>query len=221
MFENFKTENPIIRKYIESRNTGREFFKKIYDKDLVPISLTNRGGRLLKLIKNGIYLFDSEEDMTIIQEFIINNLKQDGKKVPEIYRDKFGADSDLEAEFLEGLIEYSHTSLFEIVDIDRENFTIHLVDLLDENEPYSYIDLNLSQSTIIGTLIFLRIVELSEFNVSTGCGFPFPPAFKKHYRKEAKKIQRSIKTKNKEARRFITFYFLHKKFGIEFRTSEN
>jgi len=215
-----KSSNPLIKRYLELREIGRKTHSLMAKEPQIDVSIFVKGsarilGMLKKTVGENVITLEDESDMGVLNDFVYFEYLQDNKSFTELYYELHKAKlSRLEIESFEAKLNY-FVSLFEVIDKDSERCEITLRDLLNpEEEDVVIIDFNYSQSVIVGSWMFTRVIPFTDLNMSSGVSFPF-------YRKNRNKILREHKTNMKkpsgyseDVRIYKSFYELHKKYGI-------
>ena len=210
----FFTKNKILKKYKNYREVGKELNQKIIDR-YVGREVFLLSGKYLGLVKKDALMFDNESETVALMDFSINECRINGKTAVELYKEKVRVDNDIETEILDGLIN-SYTSLFKITNIKRSEKKLILADLLKNNDnPIEIIDIGFSQTAASDFLIFLRIVPFADFNITGGFGFPFDEDLEEELLKEYKHIAKRVKSSDESIKRYVAFFKLHKRHGIE------
>jgi hypothetical protein len=146
---------------------------------------------------------------------IFNEYHINGKKAVQLYKDKVMLKNDIEGEILDALVK-SYTSLFKIVDINQKDNKLILIDTLNKNsDPIEIIDIGFSKTAFTGLLIFIRIVQLADFNITGGFGFAFNGNLEEYLLREFKQFTKRVKSSSESIKRFVAFFKLYRRCGIE------
>lgn len=188
---------------------------KIMDKCLDRITL-KKSGKLLGISKRGTFVFDSEDETSVLMDFALNDYRFVNKNVVERYQEKYGYEDKIEKDILNALTN-SYTSLFKIISIKPLENTLILEDLLNDKEGnIKLMDIAFSKTlTEENFLIFTRILTFKDFNMTSGVSFIFPSGKENFLVKQYNKKIRDRKLNNKPVKRFIMFYEFNKKHGID------
>lgn len=209
----FFTKNKILKKYKNYREVGKELNQKIIDR-YVGREVFLLSGKYLGLVKKDALMFENESETVALMDFSINECRINGKTAVELYKEKVKVDNDIETEILDGLIN-SYTSLFKITNVKRREKKLILADLLNNNNPVEITDIGFSQTAASDFLIFLRIVSFADFNITGGFGFPFDEDLEEVLLKEYKQIAKRVKSSDESIKRYVAFFKLFKRHGIE------
>jgi len=203
-----------IEKYKKYRKVGMKLNHRIMDKCLDRDTL-RKSAKLLGIIQKGTFVFDNEDETSVLMDFALNDYRFINKNVVERYREKFGWKNEIEKDIFDAL-SASYTSLFNITSISRLENTLILSDLLNKKDDIKLIDIAFSNTIIhSGYLLFTRLLPFKDFNMTSGVTFVFPPYKENHLIREYKKKTKKIKSDNDTIKRFIAFYKLNKTLGID------
>ena len=203
-----------VKKYKKYRKIDMKLNHKIMDKCLDRDTL-NKSAKLLGIIQKGKFVFDNEDETSVLMDFALNDYRFVNKNVVEKYSEKYGWKNTIEKDIFNALSN-SYTSLFKITSISRSNNTLILTDILNKENDIKLIDIAFSNTiTHSNYLLFTRILPFKDFNMTGGVSFIFP-ADKTNFliRQYNKKISLN-KSGNEAVKRFVIFYELNKKHGID------
>jgi hypothetical protein len=211
----FFNKNITIAKYEKYREVGKALNQKIINRFVDRVIMLS-SGKYLGLVgigKRNTLIFDNESETAALMDFAINEYNIDGKNAAQLYKENELFD-DIEAEIL-GAMAKSYTSLFKITDIKDDDNKLTLANLLDKNsDPVEIIDIGLSQTSIPGILIFLRVVPLKEFNITGGFGFAFMSALEEILLMEYKQRAKNVKSSSESLKRYVAFFKLNRRYGL-------
>jgi len=90
-----------------------------------------------------------------------------------------------------------------------------VTDLLnDDDDEISVTDVNLSETAEPGVLLFFRLVQYDEFNMTSGVSFPFPADEEDRLLREYERDTDHIDSQPESADRFVAFFDLYRAYGI-------
>lgn len=205
----------LTEKYKTYRSVGRELNNKIaatYAKRRVLL----KSAKLLGIVKRGVLVFDSEDEMDVLMDFALNEYRVNNQNAVELYRRQTGLENEIEEEILDALVS-SYTSLFKITSVSKRQHLLVLSDLLNRREDIELIDIGFSRTAIPGLLLFLRVVHCKDFNMSSGIAFVFPGDLEDYLLGRYKRLRGRAKSRQNSIKRFVSFYKLSKTDGIEVR----
>jgi hypothetical protein len=136
----FFTRNKTLKKYKSYREVGKILNDKIIER-YMSREIVLLSGKYLGIVKKDNLIFDNESESVALMDFIINECRINGKTVVELYKEKVRVDDDIEVDILDGLIS-SYTSLFKIINVNRNEKKLILADVLKNNDtPIEIIDM--------------------------------------------------------------------------------
>lgn len=176
------------------------------------VEIIEKVGCLFSIYQDKVFMFDNDNDIGIINDYVNNEIILDGKRGYEIYIETASELSYEDVEFLNAL-KKSRTSFF-IVEktIPTENIIV-LLDMLT-NEKVEVMDINFSQSNSVGVMLFTRIIPIDDIYIFSGMAlFVYdniqPETVFRLFRRELKKI----KVDDLEGRKYIAAYKVYKSYG--------
>lgn len=204
----------LMKRYKKIREVGLPLNHKMIESYLDHDILYD-SARLLGILKGDLFVFDSEDEASVLMDFALHDYKLKGRSAVEVYREKVGGQNEVENEILAALPS-AYTSLFEVVAISGN--TIILKDLLKKEDRFiRLIDIGFSLTATPGMLIFTRIVPFKDFNMTSGISFLFRGNLKKYLIRRYRRISKKIESNSDSMKRFIAFFKLHRKCGEEVR----
>jgi hypothetical protein len=171
-----------------------------------------RAAEQLGMVEGGKIVFSGEQESDVLMDFALNDFREGGMTAVERYAEKAGGADEIEKELIEGLLA-SYTSLFREASVSRESRTIELEDVLGGKGRVQIIDKGLSMSYAEHTLLFLRIVPLKAFNMTSGIFFAFPEGTKSRMLRAYENIYQRTPLDNDATRRFAAFFRTSRIFG--------
>ncbi len=205
----------LIEKYKTYRKVGKELNHKIMDSCL-DRDVLEKSARLLGIIRGGTLIFDSEDETSVLMDFALNEYRVDNKNIIEIYRDKIGWQNEIEKDILDALLS-SYTSLFKVTSISEVENTLILTDILNKRDNIKLIDIAFSKTAATGLLLFIRLVQFKDFNMTSGVSFIFPGGSEEYLIRRYKKLSKKITSDSNSIKRFVSFFKLNKTDGMEVR----
>ncbi len=203
----------LVEKYKKYRKVGMNLNNKIMETSL-DHDIIMEAARLLGIARGeNVLMFETEDESSVLMDFILNDYRVNSQSIIAIYRDKMGWENEIEKEILEALLS-AYTSLFRITSISKGE-KIVLEDLINRKEGIELIDINLSKYGVPGLLLFTRIVPLKDFNMTSGVSFAFPGTLEKYLLKRYKILGKKVKSSRESVKRFVAFHKLSKTKGIE------
>ncbi len=205
-----------IKKYETYRKIGMELNHRIIDSCL-DRDVLMKSAKLLGIVGGGdIFIFDSEDETSVLMDFALNEYRLNNKNTIEVYREKMDWRNEIERDILDALLS-SYTSLFKVTSISESENTLLLDDILNKKGNIKLIDIGFSKSGMPGLLLFIRLVPFKNFNMTSGIAFVFPGELERYLLRRYKKLSKKVKSDSDSIKRFISFFRLNKTDGIEVR----
>jgi len=202
----------LMERYKKIREIGLPLNHKMIESCL-DHDILYSSAKLLGILKGDQFVFDSEDETSVLMDFALHEYKLNGRNVAQIYREEVGGQNEVENEILAALPS-AYTSLFEIVAISRK--TIILKDLLKEEDRFiRLIDIGFSLTGTPGMLTFIRVVPFKDFNMTSGISFLFRGSDKKYLIRRYRRISKKIESDSDSMKRFIAFFKLNRECGEE------
>ncbi|MCK8058164.1 MULTISPECIES: hypothetical protein [unclassified Fusibacter] len=173
-----------------------------------------RAAELLEVLENDTIVFNNNTDIDYLMDFAIYEKWNDGKSQLLKFIEKYDNELHEEERIVIAAMKDAETSLFEVVDFDREQKTVCVKDLFNDEKRIEFIDIGLSSSIDIGTLLFTRLIKFDSFNMTSGTCFTFLGDHKHFIIRKSKKLMKKMNSGDLSADRFITFFKLNETDGI-------
>ncbi len=172
--EDFETRREeILETYARYRELAWDWSDKAFD-----VAQKQASGDAVKfmarqmgiMVGNTVF-FESEHEMSILQDFVIFGTPQQGERAIERFIDRTLEEGELterERQFLES----RRHDRFAVVEVVRPiyDFGMYCEDYLVGDELF-IVDRNMSKTVEPGTLIAIRLIRIDDWYVSTGAGF--------------------------------------------------
>ncbi|MGR8935828.1 MAG: hypothetical protein ACU837_15815 [Gammaproteobacteria bacterium] len=175
--------------------------------------------RLLGLLKNDIFVLDSDIDTDCLADFMLADYRdRNGKNILQLYLEKHQNDLSAAEQTLLAERIAAYSSLFDIKAADSKNSTVLLADVFNEGNEVEIVDIGLSTSLIPERfLLFSRIVKGEGFYATSGVSFVFDKQDEALLKEKYRKMIKNVVVKDEQAKKFIVFFKLNRKFGLEIR----
>lgn len=209
-----------IDEYLKIRETGKNLAYKILNFNKDGKNALLYAGKLLDFWDGKAMVFDKEEESDVLMDFLIYEKNKYGQKLIDLFYDSDFELTDLEEEIAEGQVNY-HSSLFEILKIDKSNSTLILMDVLNkEIADFILIDMGLSKTSKPGLLIYTRLIPIRKMNMTSGVSFGFESRFKERILSDIS-LERLKKRRNlNSGELYILMHKKSKQYGIDINKIE-
>lgn len=214
-----------IKDYRRYRKAGVNLNSKIIDK-LFTREMTAASAKFLGIALDSedgdkcVLNFESNHELDLLNDFLVYDWQEDNKTLIQQYLHQYGADSKAERDLLAAAIK-AYSSLFEVILVDADRNVVLLKDLLcPDNPELNLTDIAFSQSMYPGAIVFLRILPLLGFHMSSGAPMAFPPIdITRLDLAQSTDSSVPIQVSHASAKRFQFFFKLQRESGIEVRTT--
>jgi hypothetical protein len=201
--------------YEEHREVGRELNSKLMDSYLNH-DILMESARLLGIVgEDDTLVFDTDEEMSIMMDFALNDYQQQGRTAVEVAWENQDWENEMEKDHLEGLLR-SYTSLFKVTAVNSSENIIEIMDVLNKKST-KFIDIGFSKTATQGLLVFFRLVPYENFNATSGVSFAYRGDIEDHLQTVYRGVKKNIESRPEPVKRYVAFYKLYKKYGANTR----
>ena len=138
----------------------------------------------------------------------------DGSSKLAIYKKNHNEKNEEEHKLLQ-VMEKSDTSLYKVVEIDRDNKTVLLKDVLrPSNDEFKVADTGMSETLNENILVFTRLLHLENYSMTSGLIFIFRREHQEYLLRRSRKIAKKLEHGNDSDKRFIAFFELNRRDGL-------
>ncbi len=210
----FIEDTPLVKKYKKYRQTGQKLHSQVHEIGLKDEAF-EEATALLGIRKGKTIVLENENEVASVMDFALYDCRWQGKSAVERYQEEVGGKTAIERDLLTGILS-AYTSLFRIESVRKAERTLTFTDLLaDGSDPVQIIDVGFSETAVPGLLIFFRLVPLAEFNMSAGAAFVFPANRERYLLRQHKAIMRQVKSEDTAVQRYVAFFKLNQRVGLE------
>lgn len=202
----------ILGKYKEYRKIQTNLHSKILDKCVSPDDIY-RTAELLGILKNNTIIIEADYENDAVYDFNVYEKIKDGKNSVSQYIE-LGEETIAQEDELLSVMVKTDTSLYEVVQCEKEKGLIILKDVLsDSYETFMVRDIGLSTISK-NFLVFTRLIHLDEFSMTSGLGFLFRENHKQYLLKRSKKLMKKVNSGDPSIDRFLAFFQLNRSDGL-------
>jgi hypothetical protein len=157
-----------LARYKHLRQVGLQFNNRLVQS--IPKSVLDEGGKKLGILKKGVLVLDSEDEIAVLMDYCIYDVQRQGRNTVERYLVEFppAPDSD-EMVLLKAMCEARY-SLFAVEAVES-GIGVHVRDLL-RDEPHFIVDIGFSRTAPIGMILAARIMAPEGIAMTTGAALP-------------------------------------------------
>jgi hypothetical protein len=204
----------LIEQYKKYRQVGLKLNHRIID-ICVTHDLLMKSAQLLGINQGNKFFFDTEDESSVLMDFVLNEYRIQNKTVVDTYREKFGGKNQIEKDILD-VLSSSYTSLFKVTDIVKRENTLILQDILNKKSNIHLLDIAFSQTMEKAGrhLLFTRLIPFKYFNMTGGAALVFSSTFEQVLLRQYIKERKNVSSNNKNIKRFVAFFKLNKIYGM-------
>jgi hypothetical protein len=160
-----------LPRYLRLREVGRSVASALVKR--LPKDVLDEGGTRLGILRGGVLVFDSEDEMAVLMDFCIHDIRRHGRNAVEAYLEEapYPPDSD-EMIFLQGLKD-AYYSLF-LIEAAEPGIGVQVRDAARGGTTF-IMDVGFGRSAVPGLILATRILSPENFAMTTGAGLPLGP----------------------------------------------
>ncbi|SFG79554.1 hypothetical protein [Sporolactobacillus nakayamae] len=174
---------------------------------------------LLDILEGKDIVLESGIEKDAILDFNVYRKIKNEQNAASLYREQENETNEKEAILLSAM-EKADGLLYEIVKINKEKNSILLKEAENDTEAVEVIDVGLSETLNKNTLIFARLIHLSQFSLTSGMEFLFLKEHKHYLKQRSRKLMKKINSGNISDDRFIAYFKLNRTDGLPAFTQE-
>ena len=179
---------------------------KVIDK-YIDDQVLDDAARSLGLGEDHQLFLDTEDDLSVMMEYSIYEIRRENQNFIERYQHEVGGRNRVERDLLTAKAN-ARTGLFRVDEIWSDRYSLRLSNLLDERIQIELTDISFSQSITRNVIIFFRPLEFSEFTTS-GVAFTFSQEMETELKECWAKWD-----KLESAERYVQIFKLYKSKGL-------
>ncbi len=203
----------MLELYRQYRHLLMELHSNII-KTVMPDMWKNSASRLGILKTTGDIDVHDKTENEYFFDFTLYERIHNNKSIIDIFLKNNKTLNMMEYELLLGM-KRAFTSLYQIIEIKREKCQIILKDILNRERLITLTDINFSQTCKVNQILFTRIIELTNFNFTSGMTIIFKGTYKNKLLEECQK-QSLFETD--EIHRYISLFHMNRKIGLTMYT---
>jgi len=197
------------------RKSGMDLAYKILDTLSKKNKEMQHAGKLLGFWDGKAMIFDSEEEVDVLMDFVLYEKNNFGIKLIDKFYDSAYDLSEIEEEILEGMVDY-HSSLFQIKSIDSVNCIITLIDLFDKKQTeFKLMDLGISKTGSARIIFYTRLIPIRDVYMTSGVSFGFDASVKNKILSDISLLRFKLRRKMDSSDLFILTHKASKQYGLE------
>ena len=158
----------LLPRYKHLRQVGLELNNRLVK--TLSKSTLEEGGKKLGIFKNNAITLDTEDEISVLMDCCIHDLRRQGKNAIEHYLAESPPAADSDEMVLLQALRQARFSLF-VVEAVEPGVGVHVRDLL-RDEPLFLVDVGFSRSTPLGMILAARVMAPEGIGMTTGAALP-------------------------------------------------
>jgi hypothetical protein len=138
--------------------------------ETLPKSVLDEGGKKLGLLKKNVLALDTEDEMCVLMDYCIYDVRRDGANAVERFLAKHPPAPDSDERVLLEAMRQARYSLFAVEGAER-GVGVHVRDLL-RGEVLFLMDVSFSNTAPVGMVLATRIMAPDGITMTTGAALP-------------------------------------------------
>jgi SEC-C motif len=130
----------------------------------------DEGGKKLGILKRGVLVLDTEDEIAVLMDYCLHDVRRRGVNAVERYLASPPVAPESDELILLQALRQARYSLF-VVESAAPGVGVHVRDLL-RDEPLFLVDVGLSRSATVGTILASRVMAPEGIGMTTGAGLP-------------------------------------------------
>lgn len=159
---------PIIAEYKRRREASKRLNNKLTAR--LTKADFDEGGRRLGLMRKGILVFGSENEMAVMNDYCLYELRRNGRNVIEQFLIDGDADPESEEMVCLRAMQHSIYSVF-VIETVESGFGITVRDLLSDRV-FVVVDIGLGGTADPGVVMASRLIEYGAWTMTGGAALP-------------------------------------------------
>jgi hypothetical protein len=162
----------VVAEYIRLRAVARELNNRLVES--LSRAVLDEGGKKLGILKGNTLLLDSEDEISVLMDFCIYNVRRRGQNAVERFLANSPPPPDSDEMRILRAMQNAWYSLFR-AESSVPGIGVATFDLLRER-PQFIVDVAMSQTIRPGALLASRAVPFANFTMTGGAALPLPDA---------------------------------------------
>lgn len=218
-----------IDKYLQLRRSFIDFVQRIVDEDISREGNMRRAAKRLGFLVDNTLVLTEDVESNMLMDYMLFEKNGSPNRLIDRYSKKNADTLDENDKILLDSILNHHFSLFEVKEINKEDCTLKMFDLLGKQN-LTLLDIGLSKTGKIGSLFAARIVPAEDVFITSGLILGFEKnkqlrlltEISRQYRKPNRRRSLKLKSSKKTSTTLIeVMYGAYKKWGIKTLTFEH
>jgi hypothetical protein len=162
------SRDSLVSRYLRLRDVSRALNNKLMrllDKDVL-----REGGEKLGLLRNGTFVFNTQDESSVLMEYCIFNVRRHGRNAVEQYLCESPPDPESDEMTCLRAMDRAIYSVF-VVEAAEPGLGVTVVELFTDTR-YLVVDIGLSQTARPGAMFLSRLLLFDQFAATAGAVIP-------------------------------------------------
>ena len=203
----------MLKKYLKSRDVITAIHSETLDNNMPKSTMLHAAKELGMLVGPSAICCETEFDEGILLDYAEYESWNNKPSAIIKYLQTASPKNPLEAELMKG-IEYSGTSLFIVIEVDKWKSCLTLKNLYAQELNIPLMDVNLAKTIVPGLCLFSRLIPMRDFALTSGFVFAFSPKDTEYLLEKYELKKKAVSVAVRRRKRFVFFYKHHDISGI-------
>jgi len=158
----------LVETYLHYREVMRELVSAV--RPYLPEDALLRGGRHLGLLRRGILVFDSEEEMAVLMDYCYHSIRFEGRNAVQRYLSDCPPTPGADASLLLPAFAEARFSIYQVQRVER-GLGVEIANVFAEDRQFM-VDMGFSKSGTENRVFAGRMLRLPDFCMGTGAMVP-------------------------------------------------
>jgi hypothetical protein len=165
---NVTERDKMISRYKRLREVGRELNSKLVKR--LSKDVLDEGGKKLGILQGGTFVFNSEDESSILMDYCIYDVRRKGRNAVEQYLIDSAADPESDEMVCLRVMQHAIYSVFIVESVDP-GLGVTVRDVFS-NKTILIVDMGFSNSAVPGLILASRLLFHEDFAVTGGTALP-------------------------------------------------
>jgi hypothetical protein len=158
----------LLARYQHLRQIGLQLNNRLVE--TLSRNVLDEGGKKLGILKKNVLVLDSEDEMAVLMDYCIHNVRRQGVNAIERYLMDSPPSPDSDEMMLLQAMRQARYSLFAVESVEP-GVGVHVRDLLGD-EPLFLVDVGFSRTAGPGMILAARVMSPGGIGMTTGAALP-------------------------------------------------
>jgi hypothetical protein len=158
----------LLSRYKQLRQVGLQVNNALVKS--IPRDVLHEGGKKLDMLRRGVFVFETEDETSVLMDFCLHDVRRNGMNVVERYLAETPPSAGSDEMVIVQAKQTAWYSIFEVESVER-GVGIRVRDLL-RDETRLVVDISFSETAIPGVILATRLMAPDGIIMTTGAGLP-------------------------------------------------